>query len=164
MTRMVQTVAGTTGYRHQLDRARRFLDRIQVPLASAVEFQDFMWAVFQNCWHIKDWVANDPLASQQQRDAVIAKAHQSPALLICRDLCNGTKHLRVDRPSCRPVGARHSHVNTTITPGTGMPSEMDCMVDDGAGQIISGKQLARDCLAEWERILQSEQLATQRLS
>jgi hypothetical protein len=51
----------------------------------------------------------------------------------------------------------------TIDPERGH-LEIDCILDDGAGNPISGKQLAHECIAEWERILASEGLATARLS
>ena len=59
MVRHVQTRAGHIGYRDQLDRARRFLDRMEAPCSNEVEFQDMVWAFFQNCWHVKDWIEND---------------------------------------------------------------------------------------------------------
>lgn len=121
-----------------------------------------MWAFFQNCWHLKDWVRNDPLASDAQKKSVIDQAHASVLLGICRDLCNGTKHLKLDRKPSSGTGAAHHHVNITITPGES--SSMDCKVEDGHGNLISGKQLARDCVADWERILQSEGLNRTRLS
>jgi hypothetical protein len=160
--RKIETVAGNIGYRHQLDRVRRFLDRVEGPHANDVDFQDMMWAFFQNCWHLKDWVDHDPLASDVQKSSVIREAHDSDVLKICRDLCNGTKHLGLDRKPSSGAGAAHDHVATTITPGES--STIDCIVQDGFGNPISGKQLARDCVAEWERILKSEQLNTTRRS
>jgi hypothetical protein len=167
MVRVVQSAAGNIGYRHQLDRARRFLERVQRPHEDIedmgdVDFQDMMWSFFQHCWHVKDWIRHDPLASSAQKNAASDGAHQSAVLKICRDLCNGTKHLRLDRPGSGS-GASHQYVNTTIVPGEGR-FEMDCMIDDGHGKVIPGKQLARDCIAEWERILKSQGLATERLS
>ena len=41
---------------------------------------------------------------------------------------------------------------------------MECYIDDGHGNLISGKQLARECIEEWVRILESEGLATRRRS
>ena len=154
---------GNVGYRQQLDRARRFLDLVsQAGNADwtemdDVEFQDMMWAFFQNCWHVKDWIKNDPVLPQSAKDQAIALSHQSPELMMCRQLCNGTKHLE------RRPGASHHHVNTTIVPGQGI-NDMDCLIDDGHGNLISGKQLGHECIAEWERILQSQELATERLS
>ena len=160
--RRIETVAGNTGYRHQLDRMRRFLDRAEARQASDVGFQDMMWAFFQNWWHLKDWLRNDPLPSAAQKAAVIQKAHDSDVLKMCHDLCNGTKHLGLDRKPRLGTGATHHHVDIRITPGE--TSTMDCMVEDGRGSLIFGKQLARDCVSEWERILQSEQLNTTRCS
>jgi len=103
MVRNVVVAMGNTGYPHQLDRARRFLDRIQANYQdlegiNEVEFQDMMWSFFQHCWHVKYWMRHDPLASNAQKKAVNDRAHQSGALMICHDLCNGTKHLRLDSP------------------------------------------------------------------
>jgi hypothetical protein len=156
----VKTWAGFVGYRHQLDRARRFLIRVDGPHASDVDFQDMMWAFFQNCWHIRDWVEHDPLLARRTavRDAVLAAALKSRNLRRCAKLCNGTKHLNPRR------NARHSHVNTTIVPGSNQPRELDCLIRLSRGKLVSGKQLAHDCLAEWERILKAQGLAVARLS
>jgi hypothetical protein len=158
----IQTMSGNAGYRHQLDRIRRFLDRVQGENPNDVAFQDMVWSFFQHCWHLKDWVAHDPLASQAQKDGVSKRAHASYLLQICRDMCNGTKHLRLTHPSRGATGAAHSHVSIVIRPGES--STMDCMIDDGFGRLISGKQLARNCLEEWEAILNAENLNTTRLS
>jgi len=58
VTRRVVVSGGQTGYRHQLDRARRFLDRIEQSYEEfgdmdPVDFQDNMWSFFQHCWHVK---------------------------------------------------------------------------------------------------------------
>jgi hypothetical protein len=159
---------GNAGYRHQLDRARRFLIRVQSEYQGLedideVEFQDMLWSFFQHCWHIKDWLHHDPLASVAQKDAAIAMAHQPGGpLMICRDLCNGTKHLRLSNPGSG-TGASHQYVDMNIVPGQGR-FEIDCIIDDGYGKSISGKRLAMDCISEWERILESQGLATARLS
>jgi hypothetical protein len=168
MVTRVQTVAGNVGYRHQLDRARRFLEYVlREPddwhdMMSEVEFQDMMWSFFQHCWHVKDWILNDPLASTTQKEAACEMAHKSDVLRICQDLCNGTKHLQLRRPGSGS-GASHRYVDATIDPGAGR-FERDCMFDDGRGNLISGKKLARECIAEWERILASQGLPTVRLS
>jgi hypothetical protein len=162
MVRKIQTRAGHVGYRNQLDRARRFLERAERstnedddPMTD-VEFQDMMWAFFQNCWHVKDWVVNDPVMDQPKKDAVCARAHASTALLVCRDMCNGTKHLGARS------GAAHDHIDTTIVPG--VETIMDCLIDRGDGVLVSGRALAHQCIGEWCGILESNGLATARLS
>lgn len=159
----IVTSSGNVGYRHQLDRARRFLDRVECHLEDLeeiddVEFQDNMWSFFQHCWHIKDWVRHDPLVDDATKEAVIVAAHASEALMMCRDLCNATKHLRLNRPDARAI---HKHVSTVIAPWQGR-YEHDLILDDGDGGELSGKELARKCIAEWERILKEHGLAIER--
>lgn len=163
MVRRIQAVMGKTGYRNQLDRARRFLDRVNGDYEYFEDmddqtFQDMMWAFFQNCWHVKDWIENDPLVPRSTKDAVIDHVHsRSPDLKMCQQLCNGTKHL-----GPRP-GASHRSTDMTIDPARGR-FEIDCTIDDGHGNLISGKELAHRCVGEWERVLESHGLATARSS
>jgi hypothetical protein len=162
MVRHVQTRAGHIGYRDQLDRTRRFLERMEQPSDDSgdcmtdVDFQDMVWAFFQNCWHVKDWLRHDPQVDELTKEAVIARAHDSVALRVCREMCNGTKHL-----GARP-GASHDHIDTTIVPGG--ETLMDCLIDNGAGTLVSGRVLAHQCIGEWVSILEFHGLATARRS
>jgi hypothetical protein len=155
MMRMIQVRAGHLGYRDQLDRMRRFLERVEGQHPNEVVFQDMVWAFFQNCYHVRDWICKDPLIEVSQVKSILAKANESQPLQRCGDLCNGTKHL-----CTKPT--RHSHVDIVIKPGEQL--ELDCIIDVGCNQQMSAKQLARECVVEWERILQSEGLATARTS
>jgi hypothetical protein len=162
MVTKVQTLTGYAGYRHQLDRARRFLARVEQMRwfdadsedISEHDFQDMMWAFFQNCWHVKDWVCNDKHLNGVQKDSVIIMAHQSTELMACRDLCNGTKHLG-EKP-----GARHGHIDTIFNAPGGQPLQRDCIVENASGTEVSGVELGRACIAEWERIFASQNLST----
>jgi hypothetical protein len=139
------------GYREQLDRVRRFLERIEGRHRSDVEFEDIMWSFFQHCWHLIDWLQHDGLLDEAQKQAVKAKVRASALLAMCREFCKGVRHTPL-RPLTPGAGARR--------PAGGM----DCLIHDGFGNLISGKKLARDCLAEWLRILESQGLATARLT
>ena len=99
-----------------------------------VDFQDMVWAFFQNCWHVKDWVWNDPIVPQVTKDAVSAMAHSSVVLKVCQEMCNGTKHLAARR------GASHDSIDTTIVPGGETINE--CVIDRGDGELVSGRMLA----------------------
>jgi hypothetical protein len=156
LMRKIDTVSGHIGYRHQLDRARRFLDRMGAEYHSNVDFQDIAWSFFQHCWHIKDWLKNDPLVPEDTKAAVIQRAHSSHALQACRELRNGTKHLV-------PVGARHLHTTTTVFVDRA-EVDHDCVIDDGRGAQWTGRAFAKLCVAEWETILSDEGLAIARLS
>ncbi len=60
--------------------------------------QDDMWNLFQACWHIKDWVKHDPVVPQPVKDAIKQEAESNPLLLMCHDVCNGAKHLKLTTP------------------------------------------------------------------
>ena len=156
--RTVQSFLGRQGCRHQLDRTRRFLARAQDPKQCDVDFQDMIWAVYLNCYHILDWVREDPLLTPEQKRALKEKADASELLEMCRDLCNGIKHSVAHKKT-----TRHGYIETVISPGSGEPAYLDCIVTAG-GEHFSGKKLAAKFVAEWERIMQSEGVATAPLS
>ena len=84
-------------YMEQLNRVRRMLERInRNQNRSADDYGDDVWSFFQNCWHLKDWIKNDPHIPIHGSIEDLVKT--SPPLMICADLANGTKHLKFDRP------------------------------------------------------------------
>jgi hypothetical protein len=162
MVTHVRSKFGEAGYRHQLDRARRFLERVQDlshaewSTANEVEFQDLMESFFLHCWHVKDWVRHDPCVTSNQKMAVDDLARQSAVLMACRDLCNGTKRLGARS------GAKQKPIEADYV--LGFTVAMDCVIEGAQGQENSGIELAQLCIGEWERILESQGLATARMS
>lgn len=156
MTRRIDIRTGTTGYRDQLDRTRRFLDRIlpDRPAGYVVDYQDDVWAFFQNCWHLKDWVKHDPLVAQDIKDRIESAVEASAVLTICHDMANGTKHLALYGPQ---AGAAHSHL--TLSAGGQQALAIDCIIETSTGQR-SAREVAEECVQEWVRILSAERLAT----
>ena len=61
---------------------------------------DYFISFFQNCFHLKDWIIeaqkNDGINWSNKIHAMI---NSNQSMKICRDLCNGLKHLRINRPS-----------------------------------------------------------------
>jgi hypothetical protein len=166
--RKIVTKSGS-GYRNQLDRARRFLARVQsLDPRRDVDYQDDVWAFFQNCWHIKDWLHHDYKVPQSIRDRVIAEAHASRILHVCRDMANGTKHRKLtNRDKRGPVPrprAMHMWTSTTIVPG-GLTT-IDCLLKFPRRKVRerSAREVAAECFDEWIRILQSQGLPTAQLS
>jgi len=141
-------------YRAQLDRVRRFHERMLGKFTRDRDFEDIATAFFQNCWLLYESIRMDEtLPLDARRSAVLDAARVSPLLKIARDLCNGAKHLRLDKPG-GGAGATHHHVGLSIFSAQKRASEWECYIHDGTGQVISGQQLARDCVTEWESILE----------
>lgn len=145
--------AGTTGYRAQLDRTRRLLARVldYQPRSNHIDYQDDVWAFFQNCWHLKDWIKNDTALGPSAKRRIIATCHASTALgAVCRDFANVTKHLKLRRTL--PPRAAHAHLNVRMY-------TVDCQIDTPTGQR-SARDVAQECFNEWVQILTAENLPT----
>jgi hypothetical protein len=142
-------------YKEQLERIRRFLGRIELYDRPYDEYEDDIWSFFQNCWHLKDWLKNDDELTVLQRDSVESRVAASPNLMVCADLANARKHLKLTSPR---VGANHSHKNFLIV--IGGPSKVEYFINMGTGAKVEGLQLAHACLAEWEQILNDMGLKT----
>lgn len=151
---------GATGYRDQLDRVLRYLSRVHAAEGDPnqrfiVDYQDDVWSFFQNCWHLKDWIRNDPLLSEDVKERIKEAVENSPVLAIANDMANGTKHLELHRPR---AGASYDHVR--IATG-GETSSLECMIQvkgEDHREFRPARELATECVQEWERILQAEGL------
>jgi hypothetical protein len=153
----VRTIQAKTGqgYREQLDRARRFLERIEsTGPRRDVDYQDDVWAFFQNCWHVRDWLTMDKRVSKEVRNAIHQAVKNSTALTLCEGMANGTKHLV---GLSQGKSAEHAFTETKIIPG--VETTLDCMIDIGEEKYLSARALGKECVAEWERILTSHGLA-----
>lgn len=83
-------------WKEQLDRVERYLSRIQQLDRPRDDYEDDLWSFFQNCWHLKDWIINDKTAGVQANIVETEINSDSfPALKICADLANRSKHLEL---------------------------------------------------------------------
>ena len=100
-------------YKEQLDRTRRWLQRIENKNAQPTEYLDFMIAFFQNCWHLKDWIKNDVTLKDTIHQTIETEAAKYNSLMICADVANRTKHL-VLKKNIRLGAELERHVNVTV--------------------------------------------------
>jgi hypothetical protein len=80
-------------WQEQYARVLRSLARIQVQNRPRQEYEDDLLHFFMDCWHLKDWIANDGTLSEAVHKAILDSVHSSHILLVCRDLANRSKHL-----------------------------------------------------------------------
>lgn len=57
---------------------------------------DFVYAFFQTCYHLRDWLQHSGAVERAKLDDFF---RDNKEMQVCRDICIGTKHLRVDKPS-----------------------------------------------------------------
>jgi hypothetical protein len=147
------------GWRGQYDRVRRWHCLVQHigrqrKEGDTQQEHDFLYAFFQNCYHLRDWLKN----SDTVRPATLAAFFRlNEPMLVCRDICNGTKHWQIDRPS---IDADFS-IGREYVP-TGWPGDRPHANESWF--IISGQskydvfQLADTCMALWESFLRDNNL------
>jgi hypothetical protein len=155
MATRIEVRTGATGYRDQLDRVRRYLDRVRAQESPryVIDYQDDVWSFFQNCWHLKDWVKHDPLIPERQKHQIKLAVEASRVLAVANDIANGTKHLELYDPRA-PAEYAHTRLNTTDA-----VSQVECviLVD---GIHMNASVVAEECLSEWISILAAEGLPT----
>lgn len=61
------------------------------------DYLDEVYAFFQNCHHLKDWIMNDDAITPQPRDRVEDFINRNECMRLCADLCNGSKHLKLTK-------------------------------------------------------------------
>ena len=92
----------TEGWEGQWQRAKRWHSRLATVRSrrrkdkSTAEDWDFVHAFFQNCFHLKDWLKNSGAVPGEELNRFI---NEHVEMKLCRDICNGTKHLRITQES-----------------------------------------------------------------
>ncbi len=147
-------------YSEQLERVRRFFARLSNENRDAVEYDDDLWSFFQNCWHFKDWLKNDPAVPTHITKRVEKDANDKPAIKICADLANRSKHVVLTRIR---VDAKITSRDTTVfiggtkeSPDTFSVSEHTITLGDGS--IHQARDVAKQAICEWEELLNSYHL------
>ena len=153
-------------YQDQLERARRWLKRLEdasshandindpLPTEKHEEYEDYLYAFFQNCWHLKDWILNDTGAPTALQEAVrkVKKQGATVTLMLCAGVANGSKHLRQARDPRRRAKTV-GEIEVEIDPEGNSQTTYTYKVIDDYGNSYEAIELARQALEEWEMIL-----------
>jgi len=91
----------------QYERMGRWYARLEMEycrfkdIDKKAELEDLFYSFFQNCYHVRDWLINSKVVTEKEYER--EKKNIQPGLVdamrICRDLCNGSKHLTIKSPS-----------------------------------------------------------------
>jgi hypothetical protein len=152
-------------YQDQLQRARRFLRRLEnstvnpaleLPPERQAEYEDMLYAFFQNCWHLKDWIKNDPSAPTPLVNFVSDTSSLPESLRLCADIANASKHLRLDRARCGGTVRPQIKVELTesfITRETSSRVIYQYKIEDDTGRSDDALAVARAAMQEWEALI-----------
>jgi hypothetical protein len=83
-----------------------------------LESVDMIYAFFQNCYHLKDWIKADKPQLKREVENLFKESNKDPDVLcmkVCADLCNGSKHCRIDPKFYPPKIDKDTDVKEIIT-------------------------------------------------
>jgi hypothetical protein len=156
-------------YQEQLARVRRWLTRVEnssvnprleLPPKKQTEYEDMLFAFFQNSWHLKDWIKNDAAAPRTLAQPIEQLCAQYPSLQMCADVANGTKHLRLKPSSSRVGGKVVPEIMVRLTDSfvTGESTSQvryAYKITDDAGNSFDALTVARGAIRDWQTLITS---------
>ncbi len=120
-------------------------------------YEDEVYSFFLNCYHLKDWLKNDESVDLSVREKVEEFVNKNDCLLICADLCNSSKHLRLDsaRSDQEPKFGK-KHIDVLIDAGDSCPPviRIKYSIQTKVGKI-DAFELASECLEKWEEFIKA---------
>ena len=121
----------------------------QVDDGQTINYMDIVYAFFQNCYHLKDWIKNDNLKTNDEVERFI---NENDCMKICADLCNGSKHYTFNKPL-------RSGSDIVIEP-TFRPIEKRIIPELGCIFSIDGFEydplsLGTECIKKWDEFLET---------
>jgi hypothetical protein len=152
-------LASDNKYMEQFRRMQRWyeqfkkIDQGTSPDRTTEEYTDIVYAFFQNCYHLKDWIRNDdtvklPKGFDIDKDFI----NRNPCMLLLADICNATKHLKRDneRSKQRPEFVSKKFARTI---GESEPFlKINWNINTKTGNI-DAFQLATECKQKWEEFI-----------
>ena len=147
-------------YLEQFNRMKRWYQRLvstdqgRPHHLTSDYYQDEVYAFFQNCYHLKDWIKNDESVGTAAKNKVEEFINNSKELSICADICNSTKHLKLTTPRSDKdpqFGQRKFHLGVGGPPTT---ISVEYTIDTSSGPV-DAFELATKCLQAWKKFIQS---------
>jgi len=119
---------------------------------------DDIYAFFQNCYHLKDWLKNDNTIDAKIRSSVEDLIDLTRPLRLCADLCNSLKHLhlRTDRSGESPAFAKKRYALNLGSQDPKISLHYDVKTSRGIEDAFA---LATDCIEAWDTFLHENGLS-----
>jgi hypothetical protein len=117
---------------------------------------DDTYMFFQNCYHLKDWLKNDPTFGnvKKTKQEIEDYVTNTPCLALCADICNGTKHLVLDRSPRSGDIPKHEDFFLKAYEGGPRHGEVSyTLVIEHQGTKRDALSLARECVTAWKAFI-----------
>jgi len=148
--------------RDALAKAGRELGALQAAVVSQdmSRIGDCLYNFSVSAYHVKDWLVEDPSGACPKGD-VEAFVKATPSLIVCRDLCNASKHRRIrkyvpDASSVTTSAPTSFTLASAPSPAVGgrrnAPFRVKVITADG--RRLEVLALGADAIAAWERFFE----------
>lgn len=154
-------------YKDQFDRMMRYHEYFKQMnsgnprSAKPDEQKDDVYAFFQNCYHLKDWLKND--SEFQKADKVEEYVDKNKCLIICAYICNASKHARLTRTrrnTNEDIEIKNKRtIEAIVSNGGGNKSDsvsikMEIKYND---EILDAFEVATDAVVAWKSFMNNLQ-------
>lgn len=143
----------------QFERVKRSLKRIENQDRDSTEYDDDLWHFFQDCYHLKDWIKNDPnipdVIKGEKGNIIEEYVEGNKELRICADLANRSKHLELNKSIREDAKITSRNVEISLSTGTST-CEHIITLEDGSKHIALN--VARKAVEAWDTLLRKNQL------
>jgi hypothetical protein len=146
-------------FQEQFARVKRYLARIEDRNRYPIDYEDDLWSFFQNCWHLKDWLKNDSSVPSVITQKVENDLKNCSSLMICADLANRSKHLKLTTPPPRKdAKVKEKKITAVVNevPGTTKSESsisIDFIITFDSGSTKSALDVARSAIKEWQTLI-----------
>jgi hypothetical protein len=113
-----------------------------------LDYLDYVFAFFQNCNHLADWVKYDAPGGAARVERLFANTVE---LRICPDICNATKHHTLEHTPKVEGGFADGREYVPSGWPTEHPVEGETWFVIAAGRKYDVFQLADCCMTAWDR-------------
>ena len=128
---------------------KRAYAQLSESYVSSIVYDDDLQHFFQDCWHLKDWIKNDP-ALLGQGGVIEAEVDAHKALRIAADLANGCKHLNRNQ---HREGAYVTSKSVTAHLGQARGVDVLHIITLSDGSTLPAHVAAKEAFDAWDVIL-----------
>jgi hypothetical protein len=152
------------GYKNQLERLKRYREKLNDYSVNQLEYKDILWSFFQNAYHLKDWIKNDGKISLKYD--VENFINENKYIKITADLANRSKHLKLssirgNNSDCNKEGVnvfvRTIHLDKKYNIIDNLDSKSTCqyfyIIKNANDESFNHIYLADNILKEWTEFI-----------
>jgi hypothetical protein len=151
-------VTPATTWQHQHARMMRAYQRATSAGSVTVQVEDDLCSFFVWCFHLKDWLRNDPVIPASLKAAAGVLANTNESLKLCADVANGVKQLRALRTERADAEEATGSADGDVTlTGESLPGG-ERVVVVANGRHLDARDVAGRCVAAWAAFLREHRL------